>query len=379
MQKFILLSISFLFAACVSSAEPTAAPTVRESAGAAATATAPPSAVPATAPATPADVAPTDAVPETEPPAGPDDEGLSGRLLIIRYKAEGNELAEFDLASGQVTPVFQAPQNSFLSAAAASPDGEQTLLAYSPPPADETPQYGYTDLYLMPSDGSGPLQPFLLRKGVEEIFFTPTWAPDGQSIYYSHFYNADPDQQVPDYKYTIERASLNGETELLIQDALWPAVSPDGAQLAYLSYDEVTFSNELYTASIDGGGKTPVLQPGLNPPVDAHLYTADGKSLIFSMVNLQFAPASSWLEKLLGVKVASAHSVPSDWYIVPAGGGQPQRLTAINDVGMFADLSPDGTRMAFISATGLYVMNVDGSELEQISNEILVGTVDWLP
>jgi Tol biopolymer transport system component len=96
------------------------------------------------------------------------------------------------------------------------------------------------------------------------------------------------------------------------------------------------------------------------------------------MVNAQPAPASSWLERLFGVQVAYAHSVPSDWYQAPVSGGTPQPLTHLGDINLNGDLSPDGSQMAFISASGLYVMNIDGSNLVLLSSDVVVGTVNWI-
>jgi len=90
-------------------------------------------------------------------------------------------------------------------------------------------------------------------------------------------------------------------------------------------------------------------------------------------------PPLSWLDQLLGVQSAAAHSIPSDWWSVPVTGGQPERLTAIFDMGMYADIAPDGQRLIFVSATGLYVMNPDGSDLQRLLNIWSGGTVDWAP
>jgi Tol biopolymer transport system component len=305
--------------------------------------------------------------------------GLTGRLVLIQWHLKGNRLIELNLISGEVKVLFQAPENSWLSEAVVSPDEGQILLVYAPPPSGNESQYGYTDLYLLPYDSSSQPQPFLTRSDPQEYFFFSTWASDGQSIYFTHLYRIDPNSQVPAYQNDVEKATLQGETETIVEHALWPAISADGARLSYLYTDPVTFGNDLYLANPDGTGQTPVLQPGANPPVDAHLFTMDGEQLIFSMVNLQPAPASSWLEKLFGVGVASAHSVPSDWYRAPLSGGVPQRLTNLNDMNLNGDLSPDGTQMAFISASGLYVMNSDGSNLIQLSNDVMIGTVNWLP
>ena len=71
--------------------------------------------------------------------------------------------------------------------------------------------------------------------------------------------------------------------------------------------------------------------------------------------------------------------MPSDWYSAPLSGGTPQRLTNLGDINLNGSLSPDGSRVAFIAAGGLYLMNVDGSNLIQLSTDIMIGTVNWVP
>jgi Tol biopolymer transport system component len=362
----LLLLFAFLAAACSAPPQPTAIPTTGE------------------VQVTPAQ--PTRSPDSTSPPLDTlpgyldlSGHSFSGRLLVNRYLREGNELGLVDLSSGDFTPIFRAPENSYLSWTAASPDGKQAVLAYAAPPEDGAPQYGFTDLYLISLEGPARPEPFLLKQSEEEIYFNPSWAPDGQAVYYSYFYNADPGKVPPDYRYAVARTSLDGQTELLLEDAVWPVVSPDGDKLAYLSFDMDTFNNELYLADVDGSGSTPVSLPGIQPTVDAHLFTADSQALIFSMVNNDPGPGSSWLEKWLGVSIAYAHNVPSDWYQVPLEGGSPRRLTRLGGTGLSGDLSPDGTQMAFIAGTGLYILNLEDGELVHLSEEILVGTVDWIP
>ena len=323
------------------------------------------------------DVSPTPAREELAVPWG--SQGLTGRLMVILYNAKGNTLVQLDLTSGATSTIFQAPENGWLAEAAVSPDGEQIVLAYSPPPDDEKPQFGNTDLFLMPLEGSGQPEPFLVRKDPQESFYHPAWTPDGQSIYFTHYYTENPDDQYPLYRYAVERADFNGAVELIILDGLWPSLAPDGSRLAYLSANQLTTSNYLFLANPDGTGNGPVLEPGAAQPVDAHLFTKDSKALIFSRVNLQPAPANSWLEQLFGVDVALAHNEPSDWYLVPVEGAQPQRLTNLGEMRLAGSLSPDGERMAFISANGLYVMNIDGSGLIKLSHDVMVGSVDWIP
>jgi Tol biopolymer transport system component len=305
--------------------------------------------------------------------------GLSGRLVLIQHDLEGNRLVELILEAGRTITLFTAPQNSWLAEAVVSPDGEQILLAYAPPAPRDKPQFGYTDLYLMPYQEGAQPEAFLARSEDQESYFFPSWALDGSSIYYTHLHPNDPNTAGPAFRYDIETAVLNGESKVLIRDAVWLAISPDGSKLAYLHSDPSDSSNELYLADADGSAGVPVFDSPVKPIVDAHLFAPDGDQLIFSMVNLEPAPASTWLEKLFGVRVASAHNVPSDWYRVSLTSGRVKRLTTLNEVNLNGDLSPDGSRMAFIASSGLYVVNLDGSNLIQLSEDRFVGTVDWIP
>lgn len=326
---------------------------------------------------------PGDALPSTGeiPPSQPPglNHGLTGRLVLIQYHPQGNRLLELNLASGQVQELFRAPSRSWLSEAVVSPAGDQILLTYAAPPPDNTPQFGFTDFYLLNYRGARSPRPFLLRSEAEESFFHPAWSPNGQSIYYTHLYRQNPGERVPSYQNDIEQISLSGDRKTVLPHALWPAVSPDGAVISYLTVDETGLGNDLYITSADGSSPAPVLKPGAATPVDAHLFTADGTSLVFSMVNPPESEPASWMQRFFGVQTAHAHNVPSDWYSMPLQGGTPQRLTQLNDLSLSGDISPDGKYLAFISATGLYVMDLERDEVFQVWTDTMVGTVDWIP
>jgi Tol biopolymer transport system component len=45
---------------------------------------------------------------------------------------------------------------------------------------------------------------------------------------------------------------------------------------------------------------------------------------------------------------------------------------------MYAAISPDGKSIVFISKSGLYVMNPDGTGITRLSDLVASGTVDWI-
>ncbi len=302
---------------------------------------------------------------------------LIGKLILIQPKVDGTDLISLDLTSGAMTRLHHAPEQTLLSSALVSPDGNQILLTYAPP-WKRPDQVIYPSLYLLPMDGSGDPQPIFKNINPNEAFFNPSWAPDGKSIYASHFIPGTGDQNNSGV-YMVVRVSLDGGVQTLLKDAEWPSLSADGTKIAYLSAFDGSLVNELYLADSSGANPAALLKPRAYPAVDDHFFAADGKSIIFSAVNQAPQPTSSFFDRIFGIQIASAHAIPSDWYSVPVTGGNPQRLTNLNDTGMYACVSPDGKHIAFISKSGLYEMNPDGTGITRLSDMVATGTVDWIP
>jgi hypothetical protein len=193
------------------------------------------------------------------------------------------------------------------------------------------------------------------------------------------FFVIDPNSRAPVCQNDIEQSSLSGESQKLLDHTLWPVLSPDGSRLAYLNEDPVTLSNDLYLAWLTGSHPASVMQPGVNPPIGARLFTRDSSRLIFSMVNLQPAPLRFWWERLFDIQVASAPNVSYDWYLVPILGGQPEQLTRINGLGLVGGFFPDSAQLAFGASSGLYIMSLDGSDRYRLSDRAFIGSVDWIP
>jgi hypothetical protein len=323
--------------------------------------------------------------------------GLTGRL---QYTLGKEGVQQLELATGETRMVFSLSENTWLTSAATAPDGSSLALAYAPPPPEGVAQLGYTSLYGLPGDCAqreggctdSDLQNILMPADPHEAFFSPTWAHDGQSLLFAHFTPSQADSSAP-FKYTLERMpAAGGERTLVVDNAIWPSFSRDGKWLVYVWFDPVDYSNDLYLANADGTGQHVLVDPSAFDAVDAPLFTADNQYVIFSAVgNGQPAtptPAPAALalgavERLLGVRTAfaapDAHNVPSDWWRVPVGGGPPERLTRQFDTGLFGDASPDGEWIGFVSATGIYVMRPDGSQLTRLNRTAGAGTVEWLP
>lgn len=309
---------------------------------------------------------------EEQPEIAPD---LSGALYYIGFVNQRQDLLRLDLETGEQTTLFDPPEDAWLSELAVSPDGSQILLAYGPPPGEGEIQFGFTDLFLMPADGSSAPTPLLQREDPSESYFNVSWPVD-DIIYYAHFAPSVDDLGAITYSSQVERHHLvNGQTEVLAPGAAWPRLSRDDTMLAY-----VTEENDFLLAGADGSSPRPILDPERFSAVDAPLFSPDNSLICFSAVSPSTASLPSFWDRLVGVDVAQAHSVPSDWWCMPVdGSGEPQRLTNLDAIGLYGDFDEGGQHLAFISAAGVYVMGPDGSDLTQLQEIPTTGTIDWVP
>lgn len=303
---------------------------------------------------------------------------LSGSLVFIEQTNRDQILSWHDLETGETKALFKAPANGWIAQAIAAPNGQQIVMAYAPPPPEGQIQFGYTNLYTVSSDEASEPEPLIKRDNPEEILFNPVWSPDGRYIYYSHII---PDGENPEeFTFLLERLEVaSGTVEATVENGVWPRLSPNGQQIAFAILDTETQTRDLYLANADGTDAALIVSSADFVDLDAPLFSPDGSWLYFSAVTQEPSTTSSWWDKLLGVQIVSAHSVPSDWWRLPLAGGEPERLTTINEIGMYGVFSPDGRVFAFSSATGIYTMNPDGTELSKLLEIPAADSLTWVP
>ncbi len=317
--------------------------------------------------------------------------GELGRLIFTRTTSG---VWELDLATGQMRLLFRPePEGeAWVTAAAVSPNGQTLVLAYAPPPAAGQIQFGYTELYLMPADGSTAPQPFLTRRETNESFFTPSWSADGRFIYYAHLHSpsaADATATQPAYQYRVERVAYPpapgsggereaGPSEVIVENAYWPRLSRDGTRLAYVAVMPEVAENRLWVAQADGSQSQPVAGAAEISTVDAPIFTPDGSAMLFSAPSPTPTSMRPEWEGWLGVRTAWAHNIPSDWWRVTLVDGQTQQLTQIAGTGFYGDFAPDGRHLAFTAANAVMVMDPDGQNLVRLADLPGSGTIAWV-
>lgn len=307
---------------------------------------------------------------------------LSGRLVYISQDASGENpppaVHILDLGSGEVTMLFTAPEGGWIFYASVSPDGEFLVMSHIAS-FQSTPNRA---LDILPLDGSAPPQVLLPPPTLEDHYTQAEWSPDGKYIYYAHYNDSNRPAEELYPAYEISRMTYpEGVTEKVVENAFWPRLSPDSTKLAYVHHDPVTGLNGLFLADADGGNakKMDLSDEWTQGIVDAPLFSPDGRSILFSVPSPVQAGLPHWWQRLLGIQTAHAHNVPSDWWSVPLGGGTPKQLTNIQTINLFGSISPDQKHIASVSGDGLFVMDLDGSNLTQIlSDPGIYGTVSWI-
>lgn len=314
---------------------------------------------------------------EEETAVSPAETTDTGSLFYILQEPRRQALLRYNFAHESSQTLFEVPVNAWLSHMAASPDGSQLALAYAPSPGDNEIQFGYTSLYLLLADGRSEPRLLIEPAAEQEVFFNPAWSPDGQQIYFSHV--TPVDETTFTFATTLERLDLaSGAVEVLAENGIWPRLSPDGRSLAYIQIDRDTLAAELILADSDGQNPTVLVPIDRFVTLDAPFFSADGQWLYFSAVAEQTTEAA-WWERLLGIQVAAAHSLPSQWWRVPTAGGQPELVVTEARVGQYGTLSPDGRFIAFSSQSGIYLMQPDGSDLRQLLDLSASDSLSWTP
>lgn len=306
--------------------------------------------------------------PKLLPLSGPVAEA-NGRLVYVKSKG----LWTLEPSTGAVQQLVAFPAGAFGGAPAVSPDGK--LVAYSLyRPSSVAKDPGGTDLFVVGADGSNP-QLLLAHQTLGEALGDPTWAPDGQSIYFT--------DSGPQIGTRIERARVDGSgREVVVQSGQSPSVAADG-RLAYVAADARTNTRSIWLAEGDGKNARQLVGAPEFRDLAAPRFAPDGQRLVVSGVpsgtgtpqpRSEVLPALEW-----GPKTAHAHGIPWDLWLVDLEGGGLQQITDLEEDSPIAIWSADGQWIAFSGELGLYLVDAEGKQVRRIAEEGAGGGLAWLP
>lgn len=250
------------------------------------------------------------------------------------------------------------------------------------------------DLWIMDWDGANARS--LTRD--QTLNMSPSWAPDGKTLYFTSFRNGDADI----YRYDLAAGKVKPFVQTPRTDSA-PAVSLDGQWVAYGSSESGNF--EVYRIRPDGSQKTQLTfnsrddtSPSWSPTGREIVFTSDrsGQPQIYIM---DFDGVSARRLTGSGVYNETARWSPrgdliafcsreSDLYpkfqvftVAPAG-GRERRLT---DGGNKFDCSwsPDGMKIVYTVSnegrTSIWTVNWDGSSPRQLTFGLEASQPQWGP
>lgn len=176
----------------------------------------------------------------------------------------------------------------------------------------------------------------------------PTWSHDGRSIYFVSARGGERGES-----FHIFRHDLATSTDEQIVAGIQPSVSPDGSELAYVAPERGHLGSGgiwvMPIATTTKSGEPRLVQYEESEYRMRPVWTADGTAILY----------------------VSDEGGSNDVMVVPAAGGNPNRLTADAHDEYEPTPSPDGSRFAFVSnragATTLYVASIGGGPLSSWS------------
>ena len=314
---------------------------------------------------------PAPGAPASLPLSGPIAEA-PGKILFDRPGAWWT----FEPSTREAQEMTTFPKQIFPSTPAVSRDGQLvafSVFTYGKGPDD--PAYG-TDLYLMKPDGTEQRK-LLTHAAPGETLTEPAWSSDGSMIYFT--------QRSPTGDYRIERVRLDGsERAVVVEQAQSPTLSADGQQLVYMSLSDPAQLMKLMVARPDGSNPQPLLPAQTFQTLAAPRFGPTGNQIVFSAVPSNApTPSQSSRESFdplgwLRPRVAKAHGVPWDLWLVNADGSNLRQLTQLKEDNPVATWSPDGAWIGFKGEMGLYIVDVDGKQVRRVAEETSA-SLAWLP
>ena len=191
---------------------------------------------------------------------------------------------------------------------------------------------------IMNADGSGFRR---LTTNDSKQHFYPSLAPDGQSVFYSAFFETN---NYEIYELKPGDGSVRRVTNSPVVETA-PELSPDGTTIVYSRYNPNTQRYQIILAERNGAN------PGNIPGASGWdpTWSPDGRQILF----------------------ASDAKGPVQLYAVGLDGRNMRTITSLPAIRGRSDWSPDGNSIVTYSGPAwnreLYIMNADGSNARQLT------------
>ncbi|MGE0539072.1 MAG: TolB family protein [Dehalococcoidia bacterium] len=288
-----------------------------------------------------------------------------------------------DMTTDKEFVLKRAEASAFYTYPRWSPDGKRIAYGLDVTYTGLPNQNWGSDIAVINTDGSGDEQIVFRRPASGVQVQGIAWSPDSAALYISLMETNIKDGRFLGQTLNLERLDLaTGERQILVPDAAYPSVSPDGSRIAYVTFATGNDPGGLWVARADGSDRRLIVPASGRFVVVTHpRFSPDGSTIAFSAATFTSSgdrrPAGPTLSSALNAKPIAAHGLPQDIWLVPVAGGEPTRLTNMLEDEPTVAWSPDGNQLAIIATGGLYDINVAGGEPHKLGPGGTLAQIDW--
>jgi len=312
--------------------------------------------------------------PATAPQAA--DGGACAKATFVLANPSG--LVCLDDTARPLGRLIELPPQSAPSFPALDPTGRHLVYAITKTP---DPKTGFgTDIEAVNLDGTG--HRVIVGHEAENVFYdTPRYDATGTYLYFHRNAAVLKDGKYVGNDSTIERLNVRtNERVRLLTNAADPTVSADGKTIVFIHLTNGQ-SDGIWSADGDGGGAKPLLRDTffyLQTP----RFSPVGDELVFCGAGHNAAPVIPGGGAIRGPARLphQAHlGIPSELFGLKRDGTALRSLAQSGDDTVPA-WSKDGSRIAYISTGGLFVLTVKDGSVRTLASgqDFFFGDLAWL-